>query len=167
MQFGDRIKQRRAELGITQHELAKRAEIAGGTMSSYESSRKMPPADVALRLAKALDVTVEWLLGEGSDIPLNTRADIVRLLLAVEQHIALQMDYEKTTDKFGNCRATIFVRDDELAEFAERFGRIRSNLEDKVIDEDVYNIWIEKELKKLDESRIISRAEVKRFLNKE
>ena len=167
MTIGERIRERRLELGISQQELAKATGISGGTLSAYETKGKMPAADIAQRIAKALDVTVEWLLGEGSDIPLNTRADIVRLLLTVEQHIALRMDYEKTTDKFGYRRAAIFVRDDELADFAERFGKIRSNLEDKVIDEDVYNIWIEKELKKLDESRVISNAEVKRLLNKE
>ena len=66
--YGKRIAETRAKHGMTQRELAMAAHIAAGTMSSYESSRKMPPADVMLRMAKVLGVSVEWLL-EGDVSP--------------------------------------------------------------------------------------------------
>ena len=66
--YGKRIAETRARRGMTQRALAVAAHIATGTMSSYESSRKMPPADVMLRMAKVLGVSVEWLL-EGDVSP--------------------------------------------------------------------------------------------------
>ncbi|GHV24943.1 hypothetical protein FACS189498_2720 [Spirochaetia bacterium] len=61
----------RAELDfqdITVKELAARAEVAKGALEMYLGVREsMPPADTAVRIAKALGVTVEYLVnGEDS-----------------------------------------------------------------------------------------------------
>lgn len=62
--FGDRIRDRRKELGFTLDQLAAASE----TSKSYvwELENKNPPRPSAEKLAaiaKALQVTVDWLLG--------------------------------------------------------------------------------------------------------
>ncbi len=70
----------RAELdfqGIKVKELASHTGISPRTIEGYLSSRaSIPPADVAFKIARALGVTVEYLItGEERDpgLPLNMR----------------------------------------------------------------------------------------------
>ena len=48
---------------LTVKELAAKAEVAKGALEMYLGAREsMPPADTAVRIAKALGVTVEYLV---------------------------------------------------------------------------------------------------------
>ncbi|UUU26073.1 helix-turn-helix domain-containing protein [Streptomyces sp. DSM 40750] len=67
---GRRIAQRREELGLTREETAERA----GTVPSYlqyleEQSTATPGTGVLIRLADALETTVDALRGGGADLP--------------------------------------------------------------------------------------------------
>jgi transcriptional regulator with XRE-family HTH domain len=62
MQVGDKIKLFRTENRISQDELAKKAGVSRGAIVNYESNRRMPPADVAYRIAGTLGVTTDELL---------------------------------------------------------------------------------------------------------
>ena len=62
MPLADRIKQLRTEAGLSQAELA---ELVGGSdarqISRYEHGRITPSLDVAIRLAQALNVSLDYL----------------------------------------------------------------------------------------------------------
>ena len=64
MTFNERIKEEMEYAGIQHKELAKKAEVTPRALLTYVSATKpsMPPADVAFRLAKSLDVSVEYLV---------------------------------------------------------------------------------------------------------
>jgi transcriptional regulator with XRE-family HTH domain len=68
MPIADRIKQLRTEAGLSQAELA---ELVGGSdarqISRYEHGRITPSLDVAIRIAQALNVSLDYLAIE--DIP--------------------------------------------------------------------------------------------------
>jgi transcriptional regulator with XRE-family HTH domain len=50
-------------LGLTVKELSQKTGIAKGTIDCYLGVRSsMPPADIAVKIANALDVTVEYLV---------------------------------------------------------------------------------------------------------
>jgi transcriptional regulator with XRE-family HTH domain len=50
-------------LGLTVKELSSKTGIAKGTLDCYLGARaSMPPADIAAKIADALDVTVEYLV---------------------------------------------------------------------------------------------------------
>jgi transcriptional regulator with XRE-family HTH domain len=56
--------------GLTVKELALKSEVAKGALDSYLGKQaSMPPADVAVRIAATLGVTVEYLIngGEGGN----------------------------------------------------------------------------------------------------
>lgn len=64
MNVGDRIKQRRDQLGLSATRLAERANISKGYVSGLESgTNTTPSADVLYDIAQALDTTVGALLG--------------------------------------------------------------------------------------------------------
>ena len=57
-----RIKERRKELGLTQETLALRAELSKSFMSELEGGESAANGLVYLRVARALDVSIQWLL---------------------------------------------------------------------------------------------------------
>lgn len=63
MVVAERIKNRRAELGITQTQLAKSAKLTPAAISQFESGLRKPSFDALSKLAKALKVTTDFLLG--------------------------------------------------------------------------------------------------------
>lgn len=61
--IGARVKTARKDAGLTQTELAKKAEIRQSTLSELETAgQKSVAADVAFLIAKACGVRLEWLL---------------------------------------------------------------------------------------------------------
>ena len=79
MTIGERIKQRRLELGLSQEELAKRVGYKSrSSINKLELSRELPSSKIS-QMAKALDTTEAYLMGweydyvfEGKDNELHT-----------------------------------------------------------------------------------------------
>lgn len=69
MDFGTRLKEEIEYTGIQYKELAAKADVKLRALFTYVASNpSMPPADVAVRIAKALNVSVEYLVeGKQSD----------------------------------------------------------------------------------------------------
>jgi putative transcriptional regulator len=57
----NRIKERRAELGLTQAELAEKVEVTRKTVNTVENQVFTPSATLAIKLAAALGLSVEQL----------------------------------------------------------------------------------------------------------
>lgn len=62
--IGERIKVRRKELDLTLRDVAKRAETSASYVSDLELNKKTPSMKNIEKLARALNVTIAWLLGE-------------------------------------------------------------------------------------------------------
>lgn len=60
---GDRLKIAREGRQLTQTELANQVGISDQQIYRYESGRSAPIADVLMRLAKALEVSTDYLVG--------------------------------------------------------------------------------------------------------
>ena len=61
MSFGQRLRERRKELGISQGELAKALGVSVSAVSNYESGQNAMREEVLLRLFQALDVEPNYL----------------------------------------------------------------------------------------------------------
>ena len=59
--LGNRLKEMRAELGLTQAELAERVGVTRKTVNTVENGVFTPSALLALKLAEAIGVPVETL----------------------------------------------------------------------------------------------------------
>jgi transcriptional regulator with XRE-family HTH domain len=69
-QLGRRVRRRRHFLDLSQEALAERAGIHRTQISLYESGQRMPLTATLVRLAAALDVSVDQLLaGVEWDVP--------------------------------------------------------------------------------------------------
>lgn len=79
--------------GMTVKELAKRTGIIKGSLDNYLGVREsIPPADIAVRIAQALNVSVEYLV-TGTDSKL-----IPRPYEKFVSYFSMLSDYEKLTD---------------------------------------------------------------------
>lgn len=62
--ISERISDIRSESGLTQKELADRAGITQGALSQIENGNRTPTLLVLRKLARALNISVEDLIGE-------------------------------------------------------------------------------------------------------
>jgi putative transcriptional regulator len=57
--FGEKLRQLRAEAGLTQDELSDKAGVSLGAIRNYEQGIREPYWDTAFRMAQALGVSCE------------------------------------------------------------------------------------------------------------
>lgn len=67
--IGTRIRTRRQALGLTLKDIADREGINTGGLSEMENDKYLPSAPTLIALSRALDVSVDWLLGLRQDVP--------------------------------------------------------------------------------------------------
>ena len=67
--IGNRLQSLRKQKGLTQDELADAASLTRGQISKYETDKLVPDLTTIIKLADALDVSVDYLLGR-SDVPM-------------------------------------------------------------------------------------------------
>lgn len=67
--FGQQLRRARETRGLTQQELADRAKVSPIMISHFETGvRPSGSADTLVKLANALDVTVDYLLGRSDSM---------------------------------------------------------------------------------------------------
>jgi len=81
--FGERLKECIDNSPLTQKQLAYASDVTQGSISSYIQGRYEPRASIAYRIAKALGVTVEYLV-TGSE---NEHVDVTKLEFIAEKLI--------------------------------------------------------------------------------
>jgi len=62
--FGEKIKARRKELGLSQRKLAQMIGLTHGTISQWESDTNSPKTENFMNLARALQYSIEELLAD-------------------------------------------------------------------------------------------------------
>lgn len=65
--FGSRLQAIRTKRGLTQKMLARKVNKSTSAISSYESNVQMPPTDVLMSIAAALNVSLGYLVGEDNE----------------------------------------------------------------------------------------------------
>ena len=87
------IRARRRALGLTMKQLASTVGVTEAAISHYETGRREPDPDMLGRIANALGVTVDYLLGREDPpapvpaqekAPADMRAEAKRLLEAMD-----------------------------------------------------------------------------------
>ena len=68
MEIGRQIKNRRAESGLTQEDLAQKLNVARTTISNWEIERNYPDLEMIVQISEVLDVPLDELLKGGSAV---------------------------------------------------------------------------------------------------
>ncbi len=92
--FQERLQAAREKRGLSQGELAKRAGFQASAISHFETGSRKPSFDNLRRLADALEVTTDYLLGRVSDT--DSLADADKLFRGLDRLTTADRDFIKT-----------------------------------------------------------------------
>jgi transcriptional regulator with XRE-family HTH domain len=90
--FGDKIKKLRKDRGWSQDDLAEKAGIHGRHVGKYEIGKAMPNAETVVRIAEALEVSIDYLLRDDANENPNPAARIKDRQLLAEFEVVDNMD---------------------------------------------------------------------------
>ena len=71
MSFGNNLKKIRLDNDLTQEELAKKINTSRSNIANYENDKNMPSVDMLEKMSKALNCSVDFLLGKNDKQELN------------------------------------------------------------------------------------------------
>ena len=71
MSFGNNLKKIRLDNDLTQEELAKKINTSRSNIANYENDKNMPSVDILEKMPKALNCSVDFLLGKNDKQELN------------------------------------------------------------------------------------------------
>lgn len=66
-EFGERLKNLRNEKGILQRDLAEFLNVSRVTITHYENGKRNPDQETLIKLARYMDVSTDYLLGNSED----------------------------------------------------------------------------------------------------
>ena len=87
--LGDNIAALRKQRSMTQQSLADALYVTRQTISKWEKNLSVPDADALLRLADALDTTLQTLLGQAEEAPAEP-SDVAAALGRITDQLAIQ-----------------------------------------------------------------------------
>lgn len=100
--YGDKIRELRENLNMTQEEFAKAINISRSALSNYERSFRQPEYDVLKKIAKFCNVTTDYILE--LDIKPTTEQksiiDAIKTLNVEETHKVIEMTKLLFPNKF-------------------------------------------------------------------
>lgn len=76
--LNENIKLQRKAKGMSQEELATKLNVVRQTLSKWEKGQSVPDAEMLMRIAEALDISVSELLGESCPSEINS--DTLKIL---------------------------------------------------------------------------------------
>ena len=86
--FGMKLKELRKEKGWSQDVLGEHVGIHGRHIGKYEIGKAMPNADTVIKIAKAFDVSIDYLLLDDDTVPHHEKIrdkSLLKKFQAVEQ----------------------------------------------------------------------------------
>lgn len=151
--FAKRLKEARQKAGLTQAELAKKAEVTPATISSYEtapgnaSNSKKASLDIAMSLAKSLNVSLDWLCGmdeqadKSNNITDFTAKDYLYSLVRVITEMSC--DLEETIAS-GDRALNIVITKHPLINFINKINDLLKVYRAGTLTTDLYETCVDK-----------------------
>lgn len=149
--FELRLLEARKKKGFTQKQVAEKAEIHVASYSAYENNHKIPPVDILLRIANVLEVSLDWLCGQGAELPrVNSYGDIARSIVSLMQKMGQSCVVKAQRNENGYTYTEITLWDSVIHSFfakACKFDEMSKGSDD---ERELYFTWLEKKLAELD-----------------
>lgn len=100
--FISRLDQARKEKGLTQRELANRVGVTEVSMSRYINGARVPSGPIVVNIAKALGISVDYLVGTSNVKKRQTNADRIRNMSDEElaELLTNMCDFEKDEEPY-------------------------------------------------------------------
>lgn len=120
-ELGIRLKQVQAERGLSQLQMANLLDITPASLSNYINDKKSPSIDVVADMAKRLDVSIGWLLGEETvkrgNILKGGNVSYAYLISLIEEMINLDGSKFVLDVNAATAKAEIEIHDDTVVRY--------------------------------------------------
>lgn len=154
--FATRLKEIRNDNHMTQKEFAQKIGVTPAALSAYENNQKNPSVAVLQRIGENFDVSLTWLCGVAQRKSVNkvftTYTDILEMFFDIMSIAKLNVYPTLKTEKDVNGDSVemwgIMFSDPNLKTFLSDWQRMRGLYISGAIDQDLYLIWLEREVKK-------------------
>lgn len=114
--FISRLDQARKEKGLTQRELADRVGVTEVSMSRYVNGVRVPSGPIVVNIAKALGISVDYLVGISSVKKRQTNADRIRNMSDEElaEWLTNMCDFEKNEEPYKSIYNLDTEKEEEI-----------------------------------------------------
>lgn len=151
--FPERLKQARTDAGMTQANLAAECGLAYASISAYEKGQKTPNVTTAAAIAKALKVSLDWLMGldDNKSPRPRTAEDCAQIMLGAVWAWERQglIDRIEISGNEREC-LTIKISKGILLNFIRDWAKVHEEMYCRgVIDREMYEAWVEKRIREL------------------
>ncbi|NLM59803.1 MAG: helix-turn-helix transcriptional regulator [Clostridium sp.] len=89
MSFGKKLRSLREEKRLSQVELSKKLNVTSQALSQYELGKRIPDAEMIIRIADFFDVSVDYLLDRTNE---RITVDNIKAILASDSAFARALD---------------------------------------------------------------------------
>lgn len=113
--FTERLRARREALNLSKAQLARVSDLHRSSINHYEDGVRIPPVDIAVKLAQGLGVSLDWLVGndtiknEYEHIPVVNHPSLSTLIL--DDSVILD---EECPSAYLNTNFCYIVKDDSM-----------------------------------------------------
>lgn len=164
--FSTRIKKLRTSLNITQAELATELNTTQAALSAYERGDRTPSIEILITISKKYSVSIDWLCGLTEKIGscIETYSDLYNTLFMIEKSVdisfqpfsreSVRMGSGWEPEPFIEYMQSLYFDNPKIAAFLEEWEKMKTLHDNGTIDDEVYSLWIEKTLKKPENSRM-------------
>ena len=131
-ELGKRLKEVQEKMALSQVQMAKLLDITPASLSNYVNNKKSPSIDVVADMAKRLDVSIGWLLGEETSQKGNILKDgnisYSYLISIIEELINLSGDKFVLDVDSSTVKAEIKIRDNIILRYFVLADVLRNQL---------------------------------------
>lgn len=154
--FSNRLKELRKNLEKTQKEFAEYVGSTPASISAYENGLKNPSLDIIIKIAQKCNISLDWLCGLKIESPteykINKYSDIVKFFIALENinlKYCLANSNNPTTLSTTDFDSIVF-KDKIVCSFFEELHKMAYLYNNKMIDNELFSLWVEKSIQKYD-----------------
>lgn len=126
--FSERLKQIRQKRDLSYKQLSDLSGVTATALSNYEKNGKIPNLDSAVKIAQALQISLDWLCGIENQT--NSKKDDSKTILQELSHIMDSFEFEiehKSNENLVNVVDTFFKCSvsDNIASFCQEYAAIK------------------------------------------
>lgn len=159
--FSSRIMELRKSLSINQTVFAKSIGTTQAALSGYEKGERIPSYEILLSISKTYKVSLDWLCGL-SDVKstletITTYPDLFKLFIKILETRYSEYDTCPIIDKIDVDTSSVVLTlhdDPNMQKFFTEWCRVFELHCNNTIDDELYHLWIEKELNKFTDHKI-------------
>lgn len=164
--FSERLKQVRENYGLSQLDFSQEISVSVATYNAYETGKQYPRINVIKRICEKYNVSADWLLGVNAIENIKSDADWLKTIVSLIDSGAavevVKIDWPKEWREDGELIASqdtilVFIDGDGLNDSVEELMNLKNLVQKEVIDENVFKLWFENEIKKLSENEPLRR----------